>query len=382
MQGLPLLFALIAEPGLAIGRTWRVEKDGSGDTSVIQDAVEAAASGDTIRIGPGRFSEYTTHWYANNDWNTYVHVRLEELTIIGSGQDVTFIGAAAPGTWAKWDYAPAIFFWPPNVNGALRVRDLRLVDVVHGIYGEAGSIVVSNVIFDALTQGVVTFAAAEIGACTFRDLSDTGVVGIASSGGVSIKNCAFLRNYAPFNCQLIQPLLIEDCTMHDCLNSGVVDRCAGALRRCRFDGTIIGGMGIFGTGAIEIVDNQFLGGVTNIYFSNGASNVECHRNVFSGSSVSAINIASCTPHITGNDILRSSGWAVELGGYSTTADLHVDMTNNYWGTADADSISAWIKDGYDQWPGPMHGFVDFQPFSSTTVDNEKESLGSIKAMFR
>ena len=43
--------------GLALpvaARTWRVEKDGSGDFTVIQDAVDAAAAGDTIRIGPGR----------------------------------------------------------------------------------------------------------------------------------------------------------------------------------------------------------------------------------------------------------------------------------------------------------------------------------------
>lgn len=381
MQGLSLLFALIAEPGLAIGRTWRVEKDGSGDTSVIQDAVEAAASGDTIRIGPGRFSEYTTHVYANNEWNTYVHVRLEELTIIGSGQEATIIGADVPGTWATWDYAPAIFFWPPNVNGVLQVRDLMLADVVHGIYGETGSIIVSNVAFDSLTQGLWTHAEVDVSSCGFRDISDTGVLGFGPSGGISIRNCTFLRNYAPFNCQSLQSLIVEDCTMHDCVNSGVFDRCAGALRRCRFDGTIVGGMGIFGTGTIEIVDNRFLGGYTNIYF-DGASNVLCRGNVFAGSTLSAISITTCTPRILGNDILKGPGWAVRLGGFSMTSDLHVDMTNNYWGTADADSISAWIKDGYDQWPGPMHGFVDFQPFSSTTVDNEKESLGSIKAMFR
>jgi hypothetical protein len=41
-----------------IGRTWSVEKDGSGDFSVIQDAVEAAAPGDTIQIGEGRFEDF------------------------------------------------------------------------------------------------------------------------------------------------------------------------------------------------------------------------------------------------------------------------------------------------------------------------------------
>ncbi|MBE0568033.1 MAG: hypothetical protein IH621_18915 [Krumholzibacteria bacterium] len=42
----------------AEARTWRVEKDGSGDYTVIQDALDAAASGDTIQIGPGRFEDF------------------------------------------------------------------------------------------------------------------------------------------------------------------------------------------------------------------------------------------------------------------------------------------------------------------------------------
>ena len=39
-------------------RTWRVEKDGTGDYSILYEAVDAAASGDTILIGPGRFEDY------------------------------------------------------------------------------------------------------------------------------------------------------------------------------------------------------------------------------------------------------------------------------------------------------------------------------------
>ena len=40
-------------------RTWVVELDGSGDFTVIQDAVDAAADGDTIFIGPG----HHTAWF-------------------------------------------------------------------------------------------------------------------------------------------------------------------------------------------------------------------------------------------------------------------------------------------------------------------------------
>jgi hypothetical protein len=73
----------------ARGAVWRVEKDGSGDYTVIQDAVDASASGDTIMIGPGRFSEYTDHTYAGNLWHTYVHMVSGSLTLIGAGEAAT-----------------------------------------------------------------------------------------------------------------------------------------------------------------------------------------------------------------------------------------------------------------------------------------------------
>lgn len=47
--------------GAADAATWRVEKDGSGDFMIIQQAVEAAADGDTIRIGAGRFDDVATN---------------------------------------------------------------------------------------------------------------------------------------------------------------------------------------------------------------------------------------------------------------------------------------------------------------------------------
>ncbi len=43
---------LLAVPcvGDSWARAWRVERDGSGDFAVIQDAVDAASAGDTIEM--------------------------------------------------------------------------------------------------------------------------------------------------------------------------------------------------------------------------------------------------------------------------------------------------------------------------------------------
>ena len=54
---LTALFLVVASGGMSA--TWHVAKDGSGDFTVIQDAVDAASAGDTIWIHAGRYEEMT-----------------------------------------------------------------------------------------------------------------------------------------------------------------------------------------------------------------------------------------------------------------------------------------------------------------------------------
>jgi len=59
---------------------------------------------------------------------------------------------------------------------------------------------------------------------------------------------------------------------------------------------------------------------------------------------------------------------------------HFDMTENWWGTTDPDSIQAWIFDGQDS---PDVGvIIDWYPFKSVPVGNKKRNSGSLKALFR
>ena len=48
---------LSAAAQVAVAATITVEKDGSGHFTQIQPALDAAASGDTVLIGPGEFTE-------------------------------------------------------------------------------------------------------------------------------------------------------------------------------------------------------------------------------------------------------------------------------------------------------------------------------------
>ena len=103
---------------VAHGRTWYVERDGSGDFTVIQEAVDAADDGDVIAIGPGRYTEYTEFWWGN------VYVNLDgskSLTFVGSGNEVTIIG---PDVYASGytDYG----FGSDHGEATYRIENLRI----------------------------------------------------------------------------------------------------------------------------------------------------------------------------------------------------------------------------------------------------------------
>ena len=78
-----VLTGLTAMAAPADGRTWRVEKDGSGDFTVIQHAVNAASSGDVIEIGPGRYTDVTLFsWGKVTVWLDGT----KSLTFVGAGR--------------------------------------------------------------------------------------------------------------------------------------------------------------------------------------------------------------------------------------------------------------------------------------------------------
>ena len=89
--------------------TWQVAKDGSGDFTVIQDAVDVASPGDVIMVGPGRYEEFQVWNDGVHDWHIYVLIETDDLTIIGSGPDETIIGPvdnSVNGEYTKTDHLP------------------------------------------------------------------------------------------------------------------------------------------------------------------------------------------------------------------------------------------------------------------------------------
>ena len=376
------LFALICMPQILHAKTWAVAKGGVGDFAVIQEAIDVSAPGDTIQIGPGRFSEYRTYTYTGGDWFVYVNVVIENLTLIGAGAGQTLIGPESQGTWELGDNSAGIVYGLDVSSGTISVAELSITDVVWGSYVDRGVFSFVNLAFSRGVYGAVVYVEGVFSGCSFEGESLIGISTHSPAKDVNVVECSFVDSRESFNFQLTENVSLLNCTIERCLSAGQFDRSSGEARGNIAQDGLGAGIVVVGSGALLFADNVLDGGLYNLVVSNGANNLTCLGNVFKNAELDAINIANCTPVINNNHIFKGGEYAVKIEGYSQSPLVHVDLKNNYWGTTEADSILAWIYDSNDQIVPSHYGVVDFEPFSAVPVPNDDESFGSFKAMFR
>jgi hypothetical protein len=131
---------------------------------------------------------------------------------------------------------------------------------------------------------------------------------------------------------------------------------------------------------VDIFGSQLHGSFASVYVS-GWSNVNGSGNILTGGADLATVFISSQSQVTlnNNDIIKSGDYAAKIGQYFYEIVTN-DLSNNYWGTSDPDTIAAWIWDYNDD---PVtRAYIDYNPFSGSSVPTEEKSFGSIKAMFR
>ena len=165
-----LAFANNEEPAPSealVSSVWQVALDGSGHFTSIQEAIDQAASGDTILIKRGAYAEDVT-----------VHSK-EGLSIIGEGMDlVVLTGKKRVGTLhiGKWPYGAT------NV----RIQDLSVIQhggLGVGIFNGRGvrltRIRVNGMVFSQQVQDVL------LEDCVIGESETTGVAFADSTGTLS-----------------------------------------------------------------------------------------------------------------------------------------------------------------------------------------------------
>lgn len=379
-------FLLVLFAVASSAATWHVAKDGSGDFSVIQDAIDAASPGDVIRIHAGRYDDLIEGYdvWGNGTVIADVHVAItkDNLTLQGDDSSTTMIGPA------EYPSSP-----PPNYIGitvtitqanSLTIRNIAVENVRYGMYVACPACNITDCRFEGMNvDGVRLFTSSScnIDNCDFVNcftsivsfyptanlnitnslfrLADLGIsIGCAcvDSDNVSIDNCQFFGGGGAINFQQG--------------TNGVIANVSASQYNTYGVGLSLGGFA-------QIFDSTFEGGLKAI-ISEGAG-VECEGCSFIGQTYQTVYVSNeGVSSFADCEIINGGGYSVYCD-YNGTADCHLDITNCYWGTDDEDQIAAWIWDSNDD--PDLCCEVDFVPFQGgVAVDNQTWS--EVKGLFR
>ena len=378
---LALIVLVLFQVAGAHANTWRVERDGSGDYTDIPSAIAVASVGDTIRIGPGRFTETVYfNFTPNYATDVYIPVSVDSLTIMGSGMDETVVGPTSPNFVGE---GPKGVVAPLGINHLL-VQDMTIENVKHGAYfsGESN---LKNMRMQGCDIGAWEFTVgARVDSCEFPDNYD----GVSTGDGcanLTIATCVFSDNNLGIGINRTQNVSVESCDFVNSNGRGTAiqysENCIGLVEDCKIS-WVGDGIAIRSQSDVMLVRNHMDAQYVGLYVFDG-SIVRGEKNVMRGGEVSLALQTTSTAFLSGNHILKTGQWAVHCRGFTTQA-VDIDLRNNYWGTDNADSISAWIFDGND----PQDPFYDtnlsnvlYEPFSPVPVEAEESSVGSLKSQF-
>jgi len=382
-----LVFGLV---GPAHSATIRVAKDGSGDYLIIQEAVDAAASGDTVLVGPGRYNEGQV--VSTPGWTEFVRVLIhqDELTVIGSGADRTIVGPAGAYDAGVQGDDRGIYASPWFGNHRTRITDIGFENMWGGVVGmSAADLSISRCRFTRNAWGIICGGGADLSvdSSTFDELAvPWGMLLYTNSMNVvDVGECEFALDQSTDGARkAVQFDTTESVDFHDCnvlygkyglTFSGAVGSVA-QVRDCRFVGQLVSGLSVIGLQA-DVTGCEFSGQRRAVYAYSPERPLSISGSIFR-------DVSECTFGIDWVGTMAVHDCVLARGAMYTflelsnceksTGDLpHLDLTGNDWGTTDADSIASWIH--------ACDYVVDYIPFVGQQVPTEKQSIGGLKSLF-
>ncbi len=378
-----VMLVVLVLGAVAQATTINVRRDGTGDYATIQPALDAAADGDTILIGPGEYTESTTvrppGWAY--DIQSYADLRCDNLTVIGAGADVTVIG---PVSYQGNDETGGPAGLSYGGRGTLRISDLGIRHAyamyVIGVLYMDRCLLANNTIGLSWNPsgpgGWVRDSVFEATEPIFDAMSFAiGYGGLGS--GILLERCRFGR---PGVLSEIQHIEVVDSEMP---GIDVYDGTHVVFRRCKSTGGNVGvSQSMGGGGLCEIYDCELDGATAAVTLSSSAPGA---RYIIQNSRLTGGNYAvlwlgrySGPCEIRGCDLIKGAGPVAycEANGPVVTHD----MRNNYWGTAAELTIRTWIVDINDN--ASIGATVLYSPFSGQSLPTEVTTWGALKSLFR
>jgi Right handed beta helix region len=379
MKAAPISALYLLIPILATGATWTVRIDGTGHYTEIQDAINIAATGDSILIGPGRYDQFRHYTYGMQEWDVVASAEGKALVITGSG-DTTIIG---PEYVDNLEYSNTVgIYSDSNIN----IHNLIVEKTYAGIMLTESVSVVENITALDCWHGIhaSSYANCTIRSCKMNHCREIGILMTLVESPSYVDSCIFINNSSGIDVDYMSNgVILSNSNFIDNTLVGIqyATRSTGVINNCHVNGSNTG-ISVAVETDVEI-NNTSSTQVTywGLKVVNG-SRVFGSGNIIHGAGTyAAIQCCLSSMDITESHILRDQGYAVELFCvYPPGYPLPLELSGNYWGTSSADSIAAWIWDGNDDPTIPVT--VQYLPFYGSQVSNENMSFGEIKAMFR
>ncbi len=384
MKARYLLPAILLISSFATARTWRVELDASADFTNIQPAVEASADGDTILIGAGRFDQ--TFLYHASGWSDQVVVGInnKDLTLIGSGQNVTIIGPAVKDA-LLWPGPIGIMV---DLGCDISIAALTTENNRNGVYFWSDHLEMRNCSLRNHDIGIITWGTdgTIVDYCQF-DADEYGIVGGSQGYGLSVTNCEFVGlSSKHISLQGYEVVVIDNCQFYNASSAVQFDgsSCEGTISNCVVHSGTGSHLVCISHATMNIYNNEMFGGLNHLAAVTGTINGS--GNVLNGPIRDGIDCATVygqmgTYNLHDNHIYRgAASYAFKLYDYVQPQMIELDLRNNWWGTTDPGTLASWVYDEHDDPSLNVHTMIE--PFHEGPVPNENMSFGEIKAMFR
>jgi hypothetical protein len=380
LMRLSMLFILFVAATPLAAATWRVELDGSGDFIDIQPAVDAAAAGDTILIGPGRFATFHPIGLPGYTDEVIVLVTKPNLIFIGAGKNVTRIGTTY--NYVPYGRAPRAFFSLAPNHFAL--RDMTVENVFRLVFAN-NYVDVEGCAFNARDPRISCITAYDstvrVESCEFVLFGGRGITLNGPSSHATIRSCQFDGTGAsnPVNCSFgPRNVEVSNCTV---TNGGFVFYDAtGSVSNCTF-ANLIGTAVYVDTPSSDLVITGVTIEGSEVGLTALGSHVAAENLVIANTTVASIQTSGRSfVGIHNSSIIPATGWAVYCN-VSPSWPVHTaDLTNNNWGTSNAAAIDAIIWDHRDDPSNPCT--VLYEPYVGQPVSVESTTWGDLKALFR
>lgn len=435
MRNMFLVILMLVAFSESMAAVFLVEKDGTGDFQFLQDAADAAASGDTIRVGPGRFHQWAVYYEIPGtlQYTTPMLIDSKDLLVIGQPDGSTIVGPAEPWSGgtpshhglvvmsaSRLEIRNVVF---TNLSGAVLgwgqgetiVSGCHFLDNDISLFGDGGSCLARDCDFlGGVPGGMQVFSHFQV-SCTLRDCrfeQDPGQperaksVNISGAQTASVEDCQFINSFTAYQSDRGTRSTVRRCTFRN--NSYAIEAHMGAeteVLDCLLDNPLIGIMAYHepyslqvertvvedaGT-ATMVVNHLVTGHVRDCLLSKGDRGVVLYYpHLFNPNGQNGTGHLDhgkdLVSPVSGNPIASRQAQAGVFPNLaksmraSNQGAVDFDMTDNYWGTTDPDSIQAWIDDHLDDSAAPYR--IIWDPYKDQPVSQPNTSLGSFKGLFR